>query len=109
MDDAGRARCDPNRSDADGPGHYDRHRLSGHSGHFQGSLTVRGLTTAASIWVTAAIGVLVGIGFWVPALLGSMATLAVLSGLRWIENRLASEFYAQHHLLLQTRSRVARG
>src|SRR5512143_2193375 len=30
-------------------------------------LTVRGLTTAASIWVTAAIGILVGIGFWYAA------------------------------------------
>ena len=65
---------------------------------FKEGLTVRGLTTAASIWVTAAIGVLVGIGFWVPAVLGSIATLAVLSGFRWIENRLPSEFYAHHHL-----------
>jgi uncharacterized membrane protein YhiD involved in acid resistance len=32
---------------------------------FKEGLTVRGLTTAASIWVTAAIGILVGIGFLV--------------------------------------------
>ena len=31
-------------------------------------LTVRGLTTAASIWTTAAIGILVGIGFWFAAI-----------------------------------------
>ena len=31
---------------------------------FKEGLTVRGLTTAASIWITAAIGILVGIGFW---------------------------------------------
>jgi putative Mg2+ transporter-C (MgtC) family protein len=49
---------------------------------FKEGLTVRGLTTAASIWVTASIGILVGIGFWVPALLGTGATLAVLSGFR---------------------------
>src|SRR3954447_14735395 len=30
-------------------------------------LSVRGLTTAASIWITAAIGILIGIGFYVPA------------------------------------------
>ena len=30
-------------------------------------LSVRGLTTAASIWITAAIGILVGIGFYFPA------------------------------------------
>jgi putative Mg2+ transporter-C (MgtC) family protein len=65
---------------------------------FKEGLTVRGLTTAASIWVTAAIGVLVGIGFWVPAIFGTIATLAVLSLFRVIESRLPSEFYAHHHL-----------
>lgn len=65
---------------------------------FKEGLTVRGLTTAASIWVTAAIGVLVGIGFWVPAILGTIATLAVLSVFRVIESWLPSEFYAHHHL-----------
>jgi putative Mg2+ transporter-C (MgtC) family protein len=65
---------------------------------FKEGLTVRGLTTAASIWVTAAIGILVGIGFWVPAVIGTIATLTVLSAFRLIENRLPSEFYAHHHL-----------
>jgi len=65
---------------------------------FKEGLTVRGLTTAASIWVTAAIGILVGIGFWVPAVLGTIAALAVLGVFRVIENRLPSEFYAHHHL-----------
>jgi putative Mg2+ transporter-C (MgtC) family protein len=65
---------------------------------FKEGLTVRGLTTAASIWITASIGILVGIGFWVPAIIGTLATLIVLSIFRWIENRLPSEFYAHHHL-----------
>jgi putative Mg2+ transporter-C (MgtC) family protein len=65
---------------------------------FKEGLTVRGLTTAASIWVTSAIGILVGIGFWMPALLGTFATLAVLSAFRVIESRMPSEFYAHHHL-----------
>ena len=43
---------------------------------FKEGLTVRGLTTAASIWVTAAIGILVGIGFWFAAVVGAVATLA---------------------------------
>src|SRR6266853_306189 len=30
-------------------------------------LTVRGLTTAASIWITAGIGIMVGVGFYFPA------------------------------------------
>src|SRR5262245_34883210 len=41
---------------------------------FKEGLTVRGLTTAASIWVTAAIGILVGIGFWFAAVVGAAAT-----------------------------------
>src|SRR5207247_8253675 len=65
---------------------------------FKEGLTVRGLTTAASIWVTAAIGILVGIGFWFAAVVGTFATLAVLAVFRWIEQMLPAEFYA-HHML----------
>jgi putative Mg2+ transporter-C (MgtC) family protein len=62
---------------------------------FKEGLTVRGLTTAASIWVTAAIGILVGIGFWFAAVVGAAAALIVLALFRYIEARLRSEFYAQ--------------
>src|ERR1041384_5907105 len=72
---------------------------------FKEGLTVRGLTTAASIWVTAAIGILVGIGFWFAAVVGAVATLTVLALFRWIEARLPSEFYA-HHTLRFVRDRV---
>jgi putative Mg2+ transporter-C (MgtC) family protein len=65
---------------------------------FKEGLTVRGLTTAASIWVTAAIGILVGIGFYLAAALGAIIVLAVLSLFRWVEGRLPSEHYA--HLVL---------
>jgi putative Mg2+ transporter-C (MgtC) family protein len=65
---------------------------------FKEGLTVRGLTTAASIWVTAAIGILIGIGFWIPALIGAIATLAVLSVFRFIESSMPSEVYAHHQL-----------
>jgi putative Mg2+ transporter-C (MgtC) family protein len=64
---------------------------------FKEGLTVRGPTTAASIWMTASIGILVGIGFWYPAVLGTVATLLVL-GFRVVENHMPSEFYAHHHL-----------
>ena len=72
---------------------------------FKEGLTVRGLTTAASIWTTAAIGILVGIGFWLAAIVGAMATLIVLSLFRVIEARLPSEYYA-HHMLRFARERV---
>ena len=65
---------------------------------FKEGLTVRGLTTAASIWMTASIGILVGIGFWFAALVGTLATLVILSAFRTIENWLPSEFYAHHHI-----------
>src|SRR6266508_3687550 len=72
---------------------------------FKEGLTVRGLTTAASIWVTAAIGILVGIGFWFAAIVGAVAVLVVLALFRFIERRLPSEFYA-HHMLRFLRERV---
>jgi putative Mg2+ transporter-C (MgtC) family protein len=72
---------------------------------FKEGLTVRGLTTAASIWITAAIGILVGIGFYFAAVVGTLATLAVLAVFRWIEQMLPAEFYA-HHMLRFDRENV---
>jgi len=63
---------------------------------FKEGLTVRGLTTAASIWITAAIGILVGIGFHFLAVLGTAATLVVLSLFLLIERKVPAELYAQH-------------
>ncbi len=62
---------------------------------FREGLSVRGLTTAASIWVTAAIGILVGVGLWIPAALVSLATLVVLSVFRWIEMAVPVHHYAE--------------
>jgi putative Mg2+ transporter-C (MgtC) family protein len=56
--------------------------------------TVRGLTTAASIWITAAIGILTGVGFYFAALVGTILALGTLSAFRWIEARLPTETYA---------------
>src|SRR6266508_3499305 len=68
---------------------------------FKEGLTVRGLTTAASIWVTAAIGILVGIGLYYVAAIGTAATLAVLAAFRLLELRLPTEFYAHHSLTFE--------
>jgi len=48
---------------------------------------VRGLTTAAAIWVTAAIGLLVGAGFYLVAIVGTATTLVVLLFLHGVEDR----------------------
>ena len=65
---------------------------------FKEGLTVRGLTTAASIWLTASIGILIGIGFWFPAIVGTLASLLVLGAFRVIESKMPSEFYAHYHV-----------
>ena len=57
-------------------------------------LSVRGLTTAASIWITAGLGILVGIGFFVPAAITTALTFGALGGFRWIERRMRTEAYA---------------
>ena len=61
-------------------------------------LTVRGLTTAASIWMTASIGILIGIGFYFPAIVATLLTLGVLSLFRWIEAIIPSQYYARLHI-----------
>jgi putative Mg2+ transporter-C (MgtC) family protein len=61
---------------------------------FREGLSVRGLTTAASIWITAAIGIMIGIGFYLPAVIATLLTLFVLTLFRWIEGRIPTQSYA---------------
>jgi putative Mg2+ transporter-C (MgtC) family protein len=56
-------------------------------------LSVRGLTTAASIWMTAAIGILAGVGFYFPLAVSVVTTVGVLSVFRIIESRMPSQVY----------------
>jgi putative Mg2+ transporter-C (MgtC) family protein len=51
---------------------------------------VHGLTTAASIWVAAAIGMAVGFGFYITAVVSTVLVILVLIGLGWVENRFLS-------------------
>jgi putative Mg2+ transporter-C (MgtC) family protein len=62
-------------------------------------LSVRGLTTAASIWMTSAIGILLGVGFWFPAALGVLLTLGILAAFRRIEMVMPTQYYA--HLMVR--------
>lgn len=63
---------------------------------FKEGLTVRGLTTAASIWITAAIGTLLGVGFYAPALMAGALTLLTLSVLRVAEDWIPARHHAEH-------------
>jgi putative Mg2+ transporter-C (MgtC) family protein len=48
--------------------------------------SIRGLTTAASIWMTAAIGIVIGGGHHTLAFLAAAITIVALIGFRWIEH-----------------------
>jgi putative Mg2+ transporter-C (MgtC) family protein len=54
---------------------------------FRQGFTVRGLTTAASLWVVAAIGMASGAGFWKGAVVGAVVGIVSLRPLEWMKNR----------------------
>jgi len=49
---------------------------------------IRGLTTAASIWVSSAIGLAVGCGYIIPAVTTTAIAFLTLSTLKWVEKTL---------------------
>lgn len=60
--------------------------------------STRGLSTAASIWMTAAIGIIIGLGFYGAAIAIAVITIALMSSVRSIE--LALPHHEQIHLSL---------
>ncbi|RAU21370.1 magnesium transporter MgtC [Paramagnetospirillum kuznetsovii] len=72
---------------------------------FKEGLTVRGLTTAASIWITSALGIMYGVGFYYPAVIVTIITIATLALFRMVEYRMPTQFYA-HHLLRFTKDKA---
>ena len=61
-----------------------------------GQGTVKGLTTAASMWLVTGIGLAIGAGFFVPALTCMFLSLVVLYGFRQIKRLLPKD---EHTLL----------
>jgi putative Mg2+ transporter-C (MgtC) family protein len=55
-------------------------------------LSVRGLTTAASLWLVAAIGMAAGAGYWEGALIATLGSLLALGPLRVAAFRILSRF-----------------
>jgi len=49
---------------------------------------IHGLTTAATIWLVASIGMACGAGLYCLAIVTTVLAIVVLLGLRWIESRL---------------------
>ncbi|HWC32413.1 MAG TPA: MgtC/SapB family protein [Actinomycetota bacterium] len=63
-------------------------------------MTVRGLTTAASLWVVAAIGTAVGIGTYIVSLVTTVITLISLYGLKRVRGRLVRGLKKEHEEFL---------
>jgi putative Mg2+ transporter-C (MgtC) family protein len=67
-------------------------------------LTVKGLTTAASIWATASVGVAVGAGSYVLGVGGAVLVVGTLFGLRRVSNLLQHWGVSREEYVLTTRS-----
>lgn len=52
---------------------------------FKGRSFIEGLTTAAGLWVAAAIGIAIGTEFYLLGILATLLALIILAGLGWIE------------------------
>lgn len=63
-------------------------------------LSVRGLTTAASLWLVAAIGMAAGAGYWEGALIATLGALLTLGPLRTIAFRILSRWRPARDRLL---------
>jgi putative Mg2+ transporter-C (MgtC) family protein len=59
---------------------------------FQSRTRIHNLTTAAGIWVVAAVGMLAGTGFYLTAVSGTIITLIVLAGLPRVEGWINRRF-----------------
>jgi putative Mg2+ transporter-C (MgtC) family protein len=57
-----------------------------------GGTHVVGITTAATMWATAAVGMAAGAGFYLTSMIGTGIILAVLIVLPWVEKRVISRF-----------------
>ena len=68
---------------------------------FREGFSIRGLTTAASLWITSCLGILYGISLHGLAIAGTIATLLILAGLRLIDDQLPR----QHHMDVAVRYR----
>ena len=56
-----------------------------------GRQQVKGLTTAAGIWAAACLGLAIGIGFYVGAIVGCLLTLLVLKGFHFLDEQISQK------------------
>jgi putative Mg2+ transporter-C (MgtC) family protein len=63
-------------------------------------LSVRGLTTAGSLWVVAAVGMACGAGFYLPAVAATALTLIALGPMRILAHRLVERFREEENRII---------
>ena len=68
---------------------------------------VKGLTTAASLWAVAGIGLASGSGLYVAAMAGTVIILAVLAGIKPLEERYRRRLQTRNLALLATRGQFS--
>jgi putative Mg2+ transporter-C (MgtC) family protein len=49
---------------------------------------VSGITTAGTIWMAAALGLVAGAGFYILAISGAILAIIAVNGLEWLERRM---------------------
>ncbi len=57
-------------------------------------LNVKGLTTAATVWATGAIGMAIGAGMHVMGIATAVAILFVLVTMRWVNNLISEKYHS---------------
>lgn len=67
-------------------------------------LTVRGLTTAASIWAVACLGLTVGMGYYFVTFLGVLLVLVTLISFDGIQKRLRKKRYGEMEIRLECKN-----
>ncbi len=73
---------------------------------YKEGFTVRGLTTAASIWITAVIGILFGAGLYFPASIATFGTIGVLSLFHRVERWMPKHSYVHFNISFARKSRM---
>lgn len=74
---------------------------------YKEGFTVRGLTTAASIWITAAIGILFGVGLYFPATMATVGTIGILSLFHHVERWMPKHSYVHFNISFDRKNRMA--
>ena len=67
---------------------------------FRQGFTIRGLTTAASLWLVAAIGMAAGAGYWKGAVIATIAALISLRPLEWLKGKMLPQRVASHMVVV---------